>query len=108
MKKVLIASAALFVVAVTNVHAQVKQTPVESKEAVVNAQKQDQEIKTPIKPEALPESIKATIASEDYKGWVVSTAFLVKADASEYYEVNLAKANEKNILRFEKTGKLIM
>ncbi len=128
MKKVLIASAALFFAALTNVNAQTApttqstadkkdvatapaatvattQAAVEKKETAVMAQPA-QPAKTPVKTEALPESVKATLTGADFKGWNVSAAFLVKA-TTEYYEVVLTKEKETKTVKLDKDGKLI-
>ena len=127
MKKVLIASAALFFAAISSVSAQTGQasqpaankkevatTPataqapaaaqaaVEKNETVATAQP----TKTPVKAEAIPEAVKATVAGEDYKGWIVSSAFLVNA-TSPYYELVLTKDKETKIVKLDANGKLI-
>ena len=108
MKKVLIASVALLFAAITNVNAQVKpQAPVDKKETVTTPQTNDQETKTPVKPEALPDPVKTAIAGEDYKGWVASSAFVIKTPV-EYYEVVLTKDKETKTVKFAKDGKEIM
>ncbi len=108
MKKVLIASAALFLAAITNVNAQTGKQPVDKKETVQSPQNLDQQTKTPVKPEALPEAIKKTTSTgEDYKGWVVGSAFLVKG-ATEYYEVTFTKEKETKTVKFSKEGNPIM
>lgn len=107
MKKVLIASVALLFAAVTNVNAQVKpQAPADKKETITTPQTNDQE-KTAIKPEALPEAVKRTIAGKDYTGWVATAAFILKTPV-EHYEVMLTKDKESKTVKFAKDGKEIM
>lgn len=105
MKKVLIASAALFIVAITNVNAQTN--PATEKKEVAKPQTTDQQTKTPVKPEALPQAIKTATAGEDYKGWVVSSAFQVKG-TTEYYELVLTKEKETKTVKMDANGKPII
>ncbi len=135
MKKVMIASVALFFAAITGANAQTAQVaekkevavtaaqqPVEKKEAVANTKEavantqaettntqapSTQPAKTAVKPESLPEAVKTTMAGEDYKGWIVSSAFLVK-DKVEFYELVLTKDKESKTVKVAKDGKLIM
>lgn len=104
MKKVLIASSFLFFAAVTNVNAQVEQK-MDKKESAEKAQQNSQQTKTPVKPEALPEAIKTTTTGEDFKGWAISSAFLVKTTTAEYYEVVFTKEKETRTVNFDKAGK---
>jgi hypothetical protein len=108
MKKVLIASVALLFTAIASVNAQVKpQAPVDKKETVTTPQTNDQETKTPVKPEALPDAVKTTIAGEDYKGWVASSAFMIKTPV-EHYEVVLTKDKETKTVKFASDGKVML
>lgn len=102
MKKIIIASASLFFVAITNINAATSNNPV----ATATTVKSDSsDTRTAVKPEELPEPVKQTLAGDDYKGWAPSTAFLVKG-ASEYYEVTLTKeGSEANTVKIDKEGK---
>jgi hypothetical protein len=105
MKKVIIASAALFFAAVTNVHASTTTTGLE----VITSAKQDTtEKRTPVVPTDLPDAVKQTLASDDYKGWTPSSAFLVAKEGKEFYEVKLTKeGSEANKVKFGKDGKKV-
>lgn len=109
MKKVLIASAALFIAAITNVNAQTetKQTPVQENATMEKPQQVEQQTKLPVKPEALPEAVIATTKTEPYSGWLISSAFLVKG-VSEYYELTFTKENESRSVKLDKEGKPVM
>ncbi len=109
MKKVLVASAALFFAAITNLSAQTNEKPVvkQEQQVVEKAVKIESQEKTPVKPEELPEAIKKAISSADYKGWTVSSAFLVKKEA-EFYEVTLVKEKETKTVKFAKDGNVIL
>ena len=69
---------------------------------------QDSVTKTPVKLEELPDAVKATLQSDQVKEWTPSTAFLVKnSKGEEYYQIDVAKGEEKTFLRIAKDGKLI-
>ncbi len=104
MKRIIIASAALFFAAITNVNA----ATTDNNFTVATTVKSDStETRTAVKPEELPEAVKQTLASDDYKGWAPSTIFLVKG-ASEYYEVTLTKeGSEANTVKIDKEGKKV-
>ncbi|MBS1688912.1 MAG: hypothetical protein JSS96_09325 [Bacteroidetes bacterium] len=64
------------------------------------------EQKTKIEASALPDAVKATLAGAEYKDWTVATAWSVKAD-TEYYVVELKKADQTTTVKFDKDGKKI-
>src|SRR4051794_22866752 len=105
MKKVIIASAALFFAAITNVHASAATKGLE----VISSAKQDTtEKRTPVIPTELPDAVKQTLGTEDYKGWTPSSAFLVAKAGQEYYEVKLTKeGSEANKVKISKDGKKV-
>ncbi len=106
MKKLVIASAALFLAAITNVNAQTEQQqpPVNKKEVVTTPKKIDQQTKTPINPDVLPEAVKTSLASADYAGWNVTSVLLLKA-ATDSYEVTLSKGKESKTVIFDQAGR---
>lgn len=57
--------------------------------------------KKEIKSGELPEAVKKTLASDTYKGWDVSKAYVVK----DLYEVELKKGTEAKTAKFDKEGK---
>jgi hypothetical protein len=59
--------------------------------------------KMEIKADALPEAVKKTLASDEYKGWEVSKAY----DAKGTYEVELKKGAETKTVKFDKDGKVV-
>jgi hypothetical protein len=63
--------------------------------------------KTQVDPAALPDAVKTTLSGDAYKGWTVSTAWLVKNGNSEYYEIQLSKDNQKNTVKLDKDGKTV-
>jgi hypothetical protein len=64
--------------------------------------------KTAVKPEELPESIKKTLAADEYKGWAIQSAALVKTAETSHYEVSLAnEKKEIKMIKFDKDGALL-
>lgn len=108
MKKLVIVSIALFLVATSSINAQTvpADTTKTATTAPATAEATQQE-KTPIKVEELPEAVKTTIAGDEYKGWTPKSASVVKGEA-EFYEVILVKGEETSIVKFDKEGKKIV
>lgn len=106
MKKVIIASVALFFAAISsNANAATNHKKVE---IITSAKEDTTEKRTPVMPDQLPEPVKQALAADDYKGWTPSSAFLVAKDAQEYYEVKLVKeGSEPNKVKLDKDGKKI-
>jgi|SRR5688572_164869 hypothetical protein len=69
----------------------------------VATQQQDDKMK--IKPEELPEAVKTTLQSADYKGWAVSAAYHLKS--ADQYEVELKKGTETKTVKLDKEGKIV-
>jgi hypothetical protein len=66
---------------------------------------QQQDDKMKIKPEELPEAVKTTLQSADYKGWAISTAYHLKS--ADQYEVELKKGTETKTVKLDKEGKVV-
>ena len=63
--------------------------------------------KVAVRPEDLPEAVKSTL-SGSHSEWKVTSAYLVtKDDNSQYYEVNIKRAEETSTLNLDKYGKKI-
>lgn len=63
--------------------------------------------KVAVRPEDLPEAVKSSLAGS-YSDWKVSSAYLVtRDDNSQYYEVNIKRAEETSTLNLDKYGKKI-
>lgn len=105
MKKLVIASIALFLVATSSINAQTAPAPTTPETAVVADTAKP--VKTPLKVEELPEVIKTAIAADDYKGWEVKSASVIKAE-TEIYEIIFVKGEETTIVSFDKEGKKIV
>lgn len=72
----------------------------DTKTATASAQ---QDTKTAIKPEQLPDGIRKTLKGDEYKDWTVSSAAMVK----DNYEVILMKDKESKTVRFDKEGTIL-
>ncbi|GGM97460.1 hypothetical protein GCM10010967_34050 [Dyadobacter beijingensis] len=63
--------------------------------------------KVAVRPEDLPEPVKSTLASS-YSEWKVTSAYLVtRDDNSQYYEINIKRAEETSTLNLDKYGKKV-
>jgi hypothetical protein len=109
MKKLMFASLALLgSVALAN--AQEATPPQESNkatEAVAPAPAPaavDQDDKTKIKSEELPEAVKKSLEAQEYRGWLIDAAYHVKSTDS--YEVQLKNGAETKTVKFSKDGKV--
>jgi hypothetical protein len=65
---------------------------------------QDQEDKTKIKSEELPDAVKKSLEAQEYRGWLIDAAFHVKSTDS--YEVQLKNGAETKTVKFTKDGKV--
>ena len=102
MKKFILSAAFLAVAGLTTVKAN------EIKNPVIVAVQQDSTTKTPVEIKDLPDSVKATLASEPIKAWTPTAAFLItNADKTSYYQVDVKKEEEVRSLKIGKDGKII-
>ncbi|MBL7713414.1 MAG: hypothetical protein JNL13_13160 [Chitinophagaceae bacterium] len=62
--------------------------------------------RTAVDPANLPEAIKKTLASDQYKGWQLVSASLVKGK-TEYYELQMKKGEETTALKLDKNGNVV-
>lgn len=63
--------------------------------------------KVTVRPEDLPEPVKSTLAGS-YSEWKVTSAYLVtRDDNSQYYEINIKRAEETSTLNLDKYGKKV-
>ena len=69
------------------------------------ATKETQEEKVKIKPEDLPEAVKKSLDSEDYRGWLISAAYEIKS--KNQFEVELKNGAETKTLVIDKDGKKV-
>ena len=103
MKKIILSAAFLALAGFTTVNANEI-----TKEKYTIAVRQDSTTKTPVELKDLPDSVKATLASEPVKAWTPTAAFLVtNADKTSYYLVNVKKDAEEGALKIDKDGKII-
>lgn len=102
MKKIILSAAILAFAGLTTVKANEIKAPV-----AITAQ-QDSVTKTPVEVKDLPDAVKTTLASDKYKEWIPTAAFLItKADKSEYYQVDVKKQEETASLKIGKDGVVI-
>ena len=64
----------------------------------------DQDDKTKIKSEELPEAVKKSLEAQEYRGWLIDAAYHVKSTDS--YEVQLKNGAETKTVKFSKDGKV--
>jgi hypothetical protein len=109
MKKLIVSAFALTLISFASVQAQTGQN--QATQTEVAAQKQStvksdaKEEKVPVKPEDLPEGVKKIIKSDDFAGWTVKKAYLVKeGSSSQFYELEVAKGKENARVRLDKDG----
>ena len=86
MKKLIIAVAA---VALTGISFAAVNTNTEAITNQVRIMEEEQD-KTPVKAEELPEAVKKVLSSDAYAGTTIKQAFLVQGEKA-YYEVELVK-----------------
>jgi len=99
MNKFILSAAFLAFAGLATVKANDVQTPVKL------TVQQDSTVKTPVKLEELPEPVKTTLASDKYKDWAPTAAFLVTAaDKTEWYQVDVKKGEETASLNIGKDG----
>lgn len=102
MKNLILSAAILAITGISAVKANEIKTP------VTMVIQQDSTSKTPVKVEALPDAVKATLSSDKYKGWTPVAAFLIKdASKAEYYQVDVKKAEETASLKIGKDGVVV-
>ena len=103
MKKLILGVTALLFLGLTSVNAQ---DAVKS-EIKTTTQEQPQEEKVAIKQNQLPASVQEKLASKDFEGWRVASAFISKKDNTEIYIVELTNGKENATHKFDKEGNKI-
>jgi len=101
MKKVIVSAFMLVSVATTMYAQDVKTTA----PATTTAAAPQDDSKAKIDPATLPDAVKATLAGDQYKGWVISTAWATKTDPVSY-TVELKKDDKTTIVNLDKDGKV--
>ncbi|HTH56011.1 MAG TPA: hypothetical protein VL728_08180 [Cyclobacteriaceae bacterium] len=97
MKKQILISAILFGACTMFVNVQARPSNTATIETAIQE-------KTEVKAADLPDAVKKTLASDDYKGWEIAKAYLAK----EIYEVELKKGTETKTVKLDKDGKIVM
>lgn len=101
MKKIMILSAFSLLMFDHSVFAKNNSAELNMSEYIVSII--DDNTKTPVKIDELPEGVKKTLATDAYKGWTASEAFLVKGK-TEYYEITVKKEAEVKTVKLNKEG----
>jgi len=65
---------------------------------------QDDRVK--IKPEELPQPVKTALEAEEFRGWLISSAFHLKS--KDQFEVELKNGAETKTITFDKEGKKVV
>lgn len=64
--------------------------------------------KVEVKPEELPDAVKATLAAAPYNEWKVEKAYLVPGEnESSHFEISLSKGEEVSTVKLDSDGKVI-
>ncbi len=63
-----------------------------------------QDQKTQVEITALPEAVKQALATDAYREWMVTGAWQVRAEAGEYYLVEMKRDEELATLKFDENG----
>jgi hypothetical protein len=101
MKKVMFALGGL-VFSVVAANAQAAQP---SNAAVSTEQTAQQDDKVKIKAEELPQTVKTALEGEEYRGWLINSAYHHKT--ADTFEVELKNGAETKTIKFDKEGKKI-
>lgn len=102
MKKLFLSAAVLALASFTTVKAY---TPYHN--IAISYQVND-DTKTPVKLEELPDAVKKVLASDAFKEWTPTEAFLVKTDKGvEYYEILVKKGEQTGSLKMDKDGNAV-
>jgi hypothetical protein len=76
------------------------------KETAVIEQGNDvQDEKVEIKADELPEAVRTTLSTEEYKDWTIEKAYHIKTN--NHYEVKLKKGSESKSIKFDKDGNVV-
>jgi hypothetical protein len=102
MKKIILSAAILAVAGL----ATVKASSIVKHPVTITVQ-QDTSQKTPVKLEALPDPVKATLKDDAFKEWIPVSAADVKSGAVEYFEITVKKGTEIRAVKIGPDGKII-
>lgn len=94
---VLLASATVFT---TNA-----QTPPQQANTPMSAS--DKQNGTAVSADALPDAVKATLASEAFAKTKVTAATVTKEGDNEFYNVELTNGDQKQVVKFDKNGQVV-
>jgi hypothetical protein len=104
MKKFILSAAIVALTTVAfaqNSETPTTQTPAQTTETTAA---QDSSASTKVELTALPDAVKTTLASDAYKAWTPTEAYLVKENGKEYYQINVTKEEEKGSVKINADG----
>ncbi|MFA7472497.1 MAG: hypothetical protein WCY86_06315 [Spirosomataceae bacterium] len=102
MKKLMISMAVAMLTTVGFANAT---TNVDKNRVTVSSVTQD---KVEVKPEELPEAVKATLNGAPYSEWKVEKAYLVPGEnGTSHFEINVSKGEETSTIKLDNEGKVI-
>jgi len=101
MKKAIFAVIAIACAGYTN--AQTETTATANINVATNVEDQE---KTPLKVEELPDAVRKALAGDAYTGWTTAEAFLVKSQ-KPYYEIKMVRGEEKMVVNLDNEGKKV-
>jgi len=101
MKKMIVSAFMLAAIATGTYAQDVKATA----PAAATPVKEDDNSKTKVDPETLPDAVKTTLAGDTYKDWKVSSAWLMKAEPV-FYTVELKNGEKTTSVNIDKDGKV--
>ena len=106
MKKLIVSAMAVSLISFASVQANAQTTEsTQETTTKVTTATQQKEDKVAVKPEDLPDGIKKTIKGEEFSGWTVKKAFLIKeGESKQYYELQVARGSESARVKLDKDG----
>lgn len=99
MKRIIIAAIAVTATSVTFAQSTAAATQGTSV-TIVNEERE----KTPVKLEDLPDAVKKALKGPEFDGWKPVTAYWVKSDKASYYEIEVAKGEDKKTVNLAADG----
>jgi hypothetical protein len=104
MKKVILSASILVLGAIAaNAQTAAPATPAPVKETAAAVKAEEPSLKL----EELPEAVRKTLATDEFKGMEFVSAKLVKAEAGEFYGISLKQADKTVVIKLSKEGKRV-
>lgn len=106
MKKVILSASILVLGAIAaNAQTAAPATPAPAavKETAASVKAEEPSLKL----EELPEAVRKTLATDEFKGMEFVSAKLVKAEAGEFYGISLKQVDKTVVIKLSKEGKRV-